>query len=106
VATLNNLTTWNVADLHVSKIGRVRVLSGPRVAGIVEVTYSAGYEDPPEKYKRGALIILQHVWETQRGPGGVYGGVVGPEEGRNLHYGWTIPRKALEWLGSPGVAVA
>ncbi|MEU2340063.1 hypothetical protein ABZ608_42160 [Streptomyces sp. NPDC013172] len=94
--------TWDVSKMRLDKdTGLVRVLSGPPVSGLVEAVYMAGYETVPGRYKRGALVILQHAWETQRGKGGpVRGGVIGPEEVHPKFY-YAIPRKALEWLGAP-----
>ncbi|TKG58893.1 phage head-tail connector protein [Prauserella endophytica] len=106
VETVDGTTVWDVNNLHVSRAGVVRVMSGASVSGTVAVTYRAGYETVPENYKRGALVILQHVWETQRGVGQVGTGVIGQEEGT---YGqlstYSLPRKALEWLGVPNPVV-
>lgn len=94
---------WDVTQLRVNgDTGLVRVLAGPPVHGLVEAVYQAGYATVPENYKRGALVVLQHVWETRRGMGGVRSSVVGPEEHRyDPRYAYSIPRKALEWLGAP-----
>ncbi|BBB01071.1 hypothetical protein RVR_8314 [Actinacidiphila reveromycinica] len=97
---------WDVSLMRPDpQTGLVRVLSGPPVRGLVEVTYQAGYEDVPVNYKRGALVVLQHNWETRRGVGALRSSVVGPEEIHNPHWMYSIPRKALEWLGSPRVVV-
>ncbi|RPE44161.1 hypothetical protein EDD90_7391 [Streptomyces sp. Ag109_O5-1] len=102
IATFDGSTTWDVANMRTDpETGLVRVLSGPPVSGAVEVVYQAGYTTVPNRYKRGALVILQHNWETQRGKGGpVRGGVIGPEEVHPRFF-YSIPRKALEWLGAP-----
>lgn len=100
--TVDGAVTWDVSAMRLSTdTGLVRVLSGPPVSGLVEAVYVAGYTTIPDRYKRGALVILQHAWETQRGSGGpVRGGVIGPEEVHPRFY-YSIPRKALEWLGAP-----
>ncbi|MFJ9374431.1 head-tail connector protein [Streptomyces sp. NPDC101455] len=94
--------TWDVSTMRPNPdTGLVRVLSGPPVSGLVEVVFQAGYSPIPDRYKRGALVIIQHVWETQRGKAGpVRGGVVGPEELHSKFF-YSVPRKALEWLGAP-----
>lgn len=107
VQTVDGATTWDVTGLHGSKTsGLVRVLSGAAVGGLVEVTYTAGYEQVPEHYKRGALVILAHVWETQRGVGSVRAGIVGDEEVYDPRFSYSVPRKALEWLGAPQPVIA
>lgn len=107
VQTVDGGTTWDVTDLHVNESsGRVTVLSGAPVSGLVEVTYEAGYSTPPPHYRQAALIILSHLWETQRGVGIINAGVIGAEEAYDPRYSFSIPRKALELLGSPLPGVA
>jgi hypothetical protein len=93
--------TWDVSNLRVTSGGQVRVVTGPRLHGVVTFTYQAGYDVVPPNYREGALVILQHVWETQRGPGGVRTGVIGAEELRKTLSAFTVPAKAREWLGDP-----
>lgn len=92
---------WDTDQLRVSPSGLVRGLSGPALAGAVEFTYTAGPEVPSPGHKLAALIVLQHLWETQRGrAGAVYGGdVVVPA-------GYAIPYRAAELLGAPTPVVA
>jgi hypothetical protein len=105
--TGNTLTTyWPPADgqpdpVYVDKsTGLVRVLNGPPLAGRVRSDFFCGYSVIPENYQQAAAVVLQHLWETRRGPGGV-GGVVGPEELQDYRHYSDIPRKAREWLGPP-----
>ena len=75
----------------------------------MRVTYQAGYpaDAMPEKFKRAALIIIQHNYETQRGVGLLRGGVIGDEEAvYDPRLSYAIPRKSLEWLGAAGPVVA
>lgn len=102
VQSWDGATTWDVASLRLSgDTGLVRVMTGPPLSGLAEVVYEAGYVTVPEKYKRGALVTLQHNWETKRGVGGKRSGVIGPEETYDPRWSYSIPRKALEWLGAP-----
>lgn len=98
-------TTWDVSNLRLTgSSGLVRVLAGPPLQGLVEFVLEAGYATVPENYKRGALVALQHNWETRRGVGSApHSSVVGMEEERHYdpRYSYSIPRKALEWLGAP-----
>jgi len=98
--------TWDVTKLHVNKDnGIVTVLSGPPITGTVYPTYLAGFQVIPYRYIEAAKIILEHIWETRRGPGGV-GGVIGPEELRDYKHTSDFPRKAREWLGPSQPVVA
>ena len=95
-------TTWDVTQMAVSPSGAVRVMNGPPVTGIVDVTHIAGYQQIPPHYKRGALVILSHLWETQRGPGTSASGVIGSEEHwRQPGEFFSVPDKAKELLGPP-----
>jgi hypothetical protein len=109
VVSWDGTMTWDVTQMRVSASGMVKVMAGPPVTGLVEVTYAPGYAQVPGRYRRGALVMLQHVWETQRGPsaGMGMGGVIGPEEHfRQPGEFFTIPAKAKEWFGPPRPMVA
>ena len=107
VVSWDGSVTWDVSGMRVTRSGVVRVLSGPPVTGLADVTYLAGYQVIPPNYRRGALVMLQHVWETQRGQGTVMSGVIGPEEHYRQPGEWfTVPNKAKEWLGPPRPVVA
>ncbi len=94
--------TWDTANMRASKSGLVRVVNGPLITGLVDVAYLAGYQVVPANYRRGALVILEHVWETQRGAGTMMSGVIGPEERfRQPGEFCTIPNKSKELLGPP-----
>jgi hypothetical protein len=110
VVSLTSLTSllghaWDVSGMDVDASGTVEVFRGVQPYGTALAVYEAGYATVPENYKRGALIILQHIWESQRGAGVVLGGVVGEEERLNRVWMYDIPRKALEWLGEPAPGV-
>lgn len=109
LVSIDGTATWDAGDFDVDPdTGLVETLTGSRPAGRVLATYTAGYETVPDNYKQGALVILQHVWETQRGVGQVPGGVIGREEyaNRDPALTYSIPRKAFEWLGPPRPVVA
>ena len=78
---------------------------GRPLTGDVDVTYTAGLRIVPADSPLATLIVVQHLWETQRGRyGSVPGGSQEPEymTGR----GFALPRRALELLDTtlPGVA--
>lgn len=107
VITLQSLTsqtsaaTWNVSNLDTDEnSGIVTVLRGPPITGSVIAVYLAGYRVIPYNYIEGTKVLLQHLWESRRGPGGV-SGVIGPEELADFRHYTALPRKAREWLGEP-----
>lgn len=96
-------TTWDIAGLRVdSETGLVTVVSGPAFTGVLDVTYQAGLVVIPENYRLASLIIIQHLWETQRGRTGAVAG------GGDLviPVGYAVPNRAIELLDTnlPGVA--
>ena len=102
VISWDGATTWDVTQMRAAPSGVVRVMNGPPVTGITVVTYTAGYTQIPPHYKRGALVILSHLWETQRGPGTSASGVIGSEEHwRQPGEFFSVPDKAKELLGPP-----
>lgn len=108
VATVDGGTSWDVADLSLyGPTGRVTVVSGAPVDGLVRVVYTAGYATVPPNYQLAARLILQHLWETQRGATATVSGmVVGSEETYDPRSSYSIPRRALELLGAPLPGVA
>lgn len=106
---VDGTVTYDVADLSMDlATGVIDVLRGPLPCGLCIVTVTAGYAEGevPENYVRGALVIIQHVWETQRGVVGEDAGTVGAEEIRRALSTFTIPAKAREWLGEAAPVVA
>lgn len=98
LVSLDGSTTWDVSTMRARANGQVLVLPGYSLPwGDVVSTYQAGYAVTPERYVRGGLVILQHVWQTQRGAGQGSGGVV--DVGEMLDPQTAIPPKAREWLG-------
>ena len=102
VVSWDGSVTWDVSQMRVSAAGVVKVMAGPRVYGVADVTLIAGYQVVPVTYRRGALVMLQHLWETQRGRGTVMSGVIGVEEPYRHPGGvFTGPNKVKEWGGPP-----
>ncbi|MFI6560394.1 phage head-tail connector protein [Streptomyces sp. NPDC050534] len=106
VTSLDGVTSWaaGMPTMHVDpSTGLVTVLSGPSITGTVLVSYEAGMAAVPANYRLAGLIIIQHLWETQRGTMGVQ---LGDAETYMAGRGFAVPRRAIELLGSqlPGVA--
>lgn len=100
VATVDGTTTWNVADLHVSKAGVVSAKAGvTAVEGDITVTYTAGETVVRSNWSLAARIIIQHIWDTQRGSqGGAHpAGLETPGAGFT-RFGFLIPNRAKELL--------
>ncbi|MGW0993529.1 hypothetical protein ACWD5V_09500 [Streptomyces sp. NPDC002523] len=105
VQTLDGATTWNVANLDfVTATGLVAAKTGTPLNGDVDMTYKAGLRIVPDDYQLATLIIIQHLWETQRGTMSVQLG--GDGEPWMPGKGYAIPRRAQELLDTqlPGVA--
>lgn len=112
VARVDTTLTWDVADLDVDvDSGLLRVLSGPLFHGLLAVAYQAGSADVPENHSLAARIIVQHLWQTQRGAMASRG--VRPALNDSMDNlvnlggrGYAIPNAALELLGEPVPVVA
>lgn len=92
-------TDQAVADLDLDQpTGVVTRKDGGTMKGPLRVTYTAGQTSIPAHVRQAALIVLQHMWETQRGQmGGVRVG--GSDEAYDPRFGFSIPRRAQELLG-------
>lgn len=79
-------------------------------AANITVAYTAGRQIIPANISRAALIILKHMWETQRASGGGRPGlseeVAGPATYMANPSAYTIPYRALELLGEPTSGIA
>lgn len=94
--------TWSVANLSVDvDTGVIRVLTGPLLTGLLKITYQAGYTIVPPNMNLAARIIVQHLWQTQRGPGTGSARFAGDEPESSFTAGnvFSIPHRALELLG-------
>ena len=72
----------------------------------IQITYGAGYVNPPMSAKQGVLEIIRHLWQTQRGAINVMGRT---QTGDELYTGstYSLPRRAMELLDPtsfPGMA--
>lgn len=104
-------TTWNAANLDLrDDIGLVRAVSGPTIAGYVQVTYIAGSRVIPANYLLAVRIITEHLWQTMRPFASTAVPTVGAlEDSLDSRagglVGFAIPNRALELLGKPGPMV-
>jgi len=104
LALVDGTHSWNVNELHTTPAGVVTTPNGVDPYGHVTVTYTAGMAIVPEEYGLAARIIVQHLWETQRGSvGGPRAGGLGDtlmsNSGGYSGKGYAIPNRALELLG-------
>lgn len=108
VARVDGTHTWDVSTLHVSPSGVVTSPLGEAPYGDITVTYVAGMAVIPENNLLAAQVILQHLWDTQRGSkGGPHtGGMADSMQLGTGHMGYAIPNRAIELLGAglPGIA--
>ncbi|NUT53685.1 MAG: hypothetical protein HOV94_41310 [Saccharothrix sp.] len=99
---LDTGTAYQTADLVWTSAGVLRLASGEAFrAGMYDVTYAAGDNTAiPENVAAAARIILDHLWQTQRGQRSL------PSRGGDEDYeaalvGFAIPNRAVELLGKP-----
>jgi hypothetical protein len=91
--------SWDVTAVDVDETtGLVYTWGTPEIAGPVTATYIAGYQIIPYNYIQAAAILVQAMWESRRGPGGV-GGAQGPEELTDYRHYTALPRKVMELMG-------
>lgn len=103
VTTLDESSSWVTSLLGVDNVtGTIRATSGPALSGPVRVTFQAGKQVIPAKERMAILIVMQHLWETQRptvtsapGIGGFDDGGSSPVAG----LAYAFPNRARELLG-------
>jgi hypothetical protein len=63
--------SYNTAGYDLDQsTGKIRSLTGGNFVGLLRFTYVAGYAAVPPAFALAVRIIVQHLWETQRGPMG------------------------------------
>jgi uncharacterized phiE125 gp8 family phage protein len=72
--------------------------------GTVDVTYTAGYSDPPAVAVEAVLVVLRHLWDTQRGSSAGLPGLGGTDDGYTPGASYALPRRAQELLAPLRVA--
>lgn len=111
VVMIDGWVTWDVSRLHVnSTTGVVSTTfqSGLfQLFGRLAVTYVAGYQVIPASFQLAGAIIVNHLWQTQRGNRGaprVGGGI--SDTTMVPGFAFAVPNRALELLGTgmPGFA--
>lgn len=100
-------TTYDPANLDVSRPGVIRRVSGTFPRGRYDVAYTSGRaevaDDVPSSVKLAVMIVAGHMWETQRGRQARQGFIPGEgatpvDQGALIMSGYSLPRRALELL--------
>ncbi|MFI5973512.1 head-tail connector protein [Streptomyces sp. NPDC051452] len=106
LTSLDGSHSWDVSPsaAHVDpESGRVTLL-GATIRGTAVGIYQAGLTVVGANVRLAAKIIIQHLWETQRGMMQVQFG--GDTETYTPSRGYAIPNRALELLDTPLPGVA
>ena len=90
----------DLSDVSFDSFGQVFV-SGVPLSGTYSVSYTAGFAEIPANRTRAALIIIQHMWETQRPadprrPAMAMSDEFNPQDAVGRYF--SIPRRAIELL--------
>jgi hypothetical protein len=111
VQTTDGGTVWTVGDLEVDRdTGIVTAPAGISwFHGRVRCTYTAGRTVPPANYTKACLIIVEHLWQTERpqssrgAPSFANGYQDSMSTGAFGSLGFAVPNRAIELLGKPPV---
>ena len=105
IAVENDAHSWDLSTLRVRRnLGRL-ISRDVAFEGAVEVTYSAGFAEVPADWKQAALVLLAHLWSTQRRA------TAGPRPGRgeddyNPGTAYSLPYRVQELLGHGFTGIA
>ncbi len=105
ITSINGAGTYNVGDYHVNSVtGRVTGIGGGHFNGLLAFTYVAGYSVVPSAFLLAVRLIVQHLWETQRGPVGASRFAGGLDDAALMRFramNIFVPPRAQELLGEP-----
>lgn len=107
VATVDGDTIWDVNDLTVSTSGIVTAsANATALVGQITAVWVAGAAVVPANWALAARIIVQHLWDTQRGSkGGAHPAGLDTPGAGFTSFGYALPNRAVELLtgGLPGI---
>lgn len=101
ITAVRSGTTVDPAGVDVDEYGVLRLTSGQCLNGLYRIVYNAGRAILPANWTRAALIILQHMWETQRPRDSRRPPTAMSEDGYGQDAAgrwYTVPRRAVELL--------
>jgi len=94
---------YSPADVEADVNGQLWGPNGEAISGTYRITYRAGHEIVPANRTRAAMLIIQHMWETQRTndirrPPAAHVDEFNPQDSYGRSF--SIPRRAVELLES------
>jgi hypothetical protein len=103
ITNIETSATRSVSGFHVNtSTGRVHAISGGSLTGHFAIVYLAGYTIVPAAFSLAVRIIIQHLWETQRGPMGASRFAGGLDDAALMRFramNIFVPPRAQELLG-------
>lgn len=108
LTSIQNVETgasYSTAGYHLNtSTGKVWALTGGSFDGLIAFTYVAGYTVVPGAFTLAVRLIVQHLWETQRGPMGASRFAGGLDDAALMRFramNIFVPPRAQELLGEP-----
>lgn len=108
LTSIQNVETgasYSTAGYHLNtSTGKVWATTGAALDGLIAVTYVAGYAVVPGAFTLAVRLIVQHLWETQRGPMGASRFAGGLDDAALMRFramNIFVPPRAQELLGEP-----
>jgi hypothetical protein len=106
LTSIENVETGSLSGLggyHLDgSTGKVWSTTGGYFTGLLKFTYVAGYTVVPSAYSLAVRLIIQHLWETQRGPQGASRFAGGMDDAALMRFrsmNIFVPPRAQELLG-------
>ena len=96
-------TTYSTSGWHVDgAAGALTSITAGGISGLFKFTYLAGYSIVPGAFTLAVRMIIQHLWETQRGPAGASRFAGGLDDAALMRFrsmNIFVPPRAQELLG-------
>lgn len=103
IEDIENSTSYSTSSWLVeATTGRITQANGGGLTGLIEFTYTAGYTIIPGAFTLAIRMIIQHLWETQRGPMGASRFAGGLDDAALMRFrsmNIFVPPRAQELLG-------
>lgn len=103
IESVDSGVTYDVDNYHLNRTtGKLTATRGGNFTGFLKFTYTAGYTVVPAAFSLAVRLIIQHLWETQRGPMGASRFAGGLDDAALMRFrsmSIFVPPRAQELLG-------
>jgi hypothetical protein len=102
----NASTEWDTDTLRVHRPTGTLETTDSTFTGLLVVVYTAGYETVPDDWRHATLVLIDHLWTTQRRATIGRRALGDDDSGYNPAMSYSLPHRVCEMLGTVPTGIA